>query len=134
MNGPESWLIYAQEDLRMATWAMKQKIYNQVCFHAQQCVEKSLKAFLVHQRQAPPKTHRLVALTELIGGQDFDDFARGIDFLDQVYIPSRYPDIHPGALPDGLPNQKQALEALETARQIFALVNQKISQAGDYRP
>lgn len=127
MYGPEAWLIYAQEDLQMATWAMKEKINNQVCFHAQQCVEKSLKALLVHQGLAPPKTHRLVALLELIGKQDFNDFARGLDFLDQVYIPSRYPDIHPGALPQGLPNQKQALEALETARQIFALVNQKLS-------
>ncbi|GAB4578834.1 MAG: hypothetical protein Fur0022_15710 [Anaerolineales bacterium] len=102
MYGPEAWLIYAQEDLRGATSAMKEKINNQVCFHAQQCVEKLLKAaLLVHQGQTPPKTHRLVALLELIGKQDFNDFARGLDFLDQVYIPSRYPDIHPGALPEG---------------------------------
>jgi len=52
-------------------------------------------------------------------------------WLRQIYMPTRYPDAHPGILPDGLPNKTQALEALETARKIFDLVKQKLSQAGD---
>ena len=33
------------------------KLFNQVCFHAQQCVEKALKAFIAAGGVAPPKTH-----------------------------------------------------------------------------
>jgi HEPN domain-containing protein len=53
------WLAFAQEDLRVAELVWKQAIYNQVCFHAQQCVEKALKGLLVAQWELPPHTrHR----------------------------------------------------------------------------
>ncbi len=37
------WLYFAYEDLRVAELVWGQAIYNQVCFHAQQCIEKALK-------------------------------------------------------------------------------------------
>lgn len=40
----ERWLTFAREDLRMAELAMAETLWNQVCFHVQQCVEKILKA------------------------------------------------------------------------------------------
>jgi HEPN domain-containing protein len=42
----ERWLAFAREDLRMAELALAEDIYNQVCFHAQQCVEKAIKGWL----------------------------------------------------------------------------------------
>ena len=39
----EHWLIFAHQDLRMAELALDEGIYNQVCFHSQQCVEKAIK-------------------------------------------------------------------------------------------
>ena len=39
----ERWLAFAREDLRMAELALSESIFNQVCFHAQQCVEKAIK-------------------------------------------------------------------------------------------
>ena len=36
-----------------------------VCFHAQQCAEKYLKAFLIRHRAAFPKTHDLLDLLDL---------------------------------------------------------------------
>lgn len=42
----ERWLTFAREDIRMADLAMSKALWNQVCFHAQQCVEKILKAWL----------------------------------------------------------------------------------------
>jgi HEPN domain-containing protein len=131
MNEYEAWLRYARDDLRVAGWAMEGEVFSQVCFHAQQCIEKSIKALLVNAGAVPPKTHRLVVLMDLLRGADFEALMPMIRFLDQIYMPSRYPDALPGTLPEGLPNRKQAFEALETARQIFALVNQKLSQAGD---
>jgi len=43
----KNWLDFAYEDLRMAELALKEKIYNQVCFHSEQCVEKVLKAIII---------------------------------------------------------------------------------------
>ena len=31
------WINFASEDLRMAELALNEGIYNQVCFHSQQC-------------------------------------------------------------------------------------------------
>jgi HEPN domain-containing protein len=39
----EQWLAFAHQDLRMAEMALAEGIYNQTCFHAQQCVEKVIK-------------------------------------------------------------------------------------------
>ncbi|MFO7541160.1 MAG: HEPN domain-containing protein [Chloroflexota bacterium] len=35
------WLRFASEDLQIAEFALEEQIYNQVCFHSQQCAEKS---------------------------------------------------------------------------------------------
>jgi hypothetical protein len=35
----DRWLEFARQDLQMAELAMNESIYNQVCFHSQQCVE-----------------------------------------------------------------------------------------------
>jgi HEPN domain-containing protein len=40
----------------------KEPLPDIVCFHCQQCIEKYLKAYLVSQGIAPPRTHDLDAL------------------------------------------------------------------------
>ena len=40
--------------------------YDAVCFHAQQCVEKLMKAVLTSRGQQPPHTHDLIRLDELL--------------------------------------------------------------------
>ncbi|MCX7017993.1 MAG: HEPN domain-containing protein [Candidatus Sumerlaeota bacterium] len=40
----DRWLEFARQDLQMAELALNEGIYNQVCFHSQQYVEKCLKA------------------------------------------------------------------------------------------
>jgi HEPN domain-containing protein len=59
------WLTFAQEDLKVAEVIFDQAIYNQVCFHAQQCVEKALKGLLVHQGQVTARTHSITDLLSL---------------------------------------------------------------------
>ncbi len=44
----KQWLQYAGDDLRVADILLREQIYTQVCFHAQQCVEKAFKSVLVH--------------------------------------------------------------------------------------
>ncbi len=36
--------------------------FDAVCFHAQQCIEKLMKALLIHLGALPPKTHDLATL------------------------------------------------------------------------
>lgn len=40
-----TWVHFAEEDYLSAKVLFEEEIYNQVCFHAQQSVEKMLKAF-----------------------------------------------------------------------------------------
>ena len=58
----ERWLAFARQDLRMAELAFAEGIYNQTCFHAQQCVEKVIKGWLEQQGRTPPRTHRMADL------------------------------------------------------------------------
>lgn len=62
------WVYKAEEDYRAAlTLARKRKdpVPDNVCFSAQQCAEKYLKAFLAHHRKRFPKTHDLVELLNI---------------------------------------------------------------------
>jgi len=55
-----NWIFFAEEDLLSAEIMLKEKIFNKVCFLSEQCVEKALKAFLLHKNVLPEKTHKLV--------------------------------------------------------------------------
>jgi HEPN domain-containing protein len=57
MRDAEGWLEFARQDLRMAELAMQEGLFNQVCFHSQQCAEKSLKAWLAKQNANIPRIH-----------------------------------------------------------------------------
>ena len=64
---PLAWMQRAEEDWLLARSALRRKvplIYG-TTFHAQQCVEKYLKALLLSCRQAFPRTHDLIALHDL---------------------------------------------------------------------
>lgn len=40
------WQYFAHQDLQMAELALNEGIFNQVCFHSQQCVESASKVCL----------------------------------------------------------------------------------------
>ncbi|GFP20696.1 hypothetical protein HKBW3S03_02200 [Candidatus Hakubella thermalkaliphila] len=124
------WLEIADEDYRMAQLAMKEKIYNQVCFHSQQCVEKSLKA-LIEARQKVPKIHKLGDVVELCLrlGYMLEQYQNDIEFIDKFYTSTRYPFIV-GMLPGGLPIEQDAEKALQIADTISNLVKKQLERFG----
>lgn len=123
MSAPHNlWWSFAREDLKVAEWAYQEQLYNQVCFHAQQCVEKTLKGLLLQQNITPPKTHYLVDLMQLLVPNPLGQLEPAIRRLDRFYIPTRYPDALPGMMMSGLPSKADAEEALAVARQVNALV------------
>jgi HEPN domain-containing protein len=63
----DEWVRKAEEDAAVAAWASGAGHYDTACLHAQQAVEKYLKALLVAQGKEFPKTHALRALFDLTG-------------------------------------------------------------------
>lgn len=120
-NESERWLQFAHEDLHVARLAMQEKIYNQACFHSQQCAEKAIKGLLAFQGAKPPRTHSLSDLLGLLSPNPFASDS-DIQLLDRFYIPTRYPDALPGTLPEGLPDHKDAIEALRVAQHVWETV------------
>ena len=133
-QGSERWLDFAREDLRMADLAMPEGMYNQICFHSQQCAEKAIKGLLLLQDRTPPRTHLLGDLLTVLAPNPFTS-SFDIQLLDRFYIPTRYPDALPGSLPEGLPSRGDATEALSVARHVLdavaALVQQTSGDEGD---
>jgi HEPN domain-containing protein len=89
----EQWMLYAKADLALAQAPLPEGgMYEQLCFHAQQAVEKSLKAILVAADVDIPYTHNLQKLIDLLPAEvppnaDVVDAAR----LTAYAISTRYP-------------------------------------------
>jgi len=63
------WIAKAENDLKTAAHTLKLGALcptDTVCFHAQQCVEKYLKAILVLEAIDFPKTHDIEAILKLL--------------------------------------------------------------------
>lgn len=66
-GSPEAWLRFAKSDLAIAKTARQEEILlEELCFHAQQACEKSIKAVLISKGIEPPKTHHIGALLEVV--------------------------------------------------------------------
>lgn len=63
------WISKAEGDYataRRELRAAESPNFDAVCFHAQQCIEKLMKALLIRLGVVPPKTHDLVILDRLL--------------------------------------------------------------------
>ena len=52
--------------MKLGFQALAPEFYDPICFHAQQCIEKYLKAWLQEANIRPPRTHELNVLLHLI--------------------------------------------------------------------
>jgi HEPN domain-containing protein len=123
----KEWLASAASDLEtMEAIVANENLTHVVAFHAQQAVEKSLKALLELYDKPVPKTHsilRLGALTDACFWMD----AEMADLLDKLYIDARYPgDL--GLLPEGKPSVEQARKFFDYARSVYAQVRVEINR------
>ena len=75
-----------------------------VAFHAQQAVEKSLKAVIEEYELGSVKIHNLERLFEIVRHcVEIDADLSIIEMLDKLYVYSRYPG-NLGLLPNGMPS------------------------------
>lgn len=66
-HSAQVWMKYARADLELARISLPAgAMYEQLCFHAEQAVEKSLKAVLASVGIDFPPTHSLQRLIDLI--------------------------------------------------------------------
>ena len=119
----EAWLIKAGEDLdAIRVLRTSQKLTGVAAFHAQQCVEKCLKAVAEERLENVPRIHDLRRLWEIVS----DQFQEALDVdllreLTDVYTDSRYPgDV--GLMPSGQPTEKDAARFEQFAVDVHAKV------------
>ena len=89
------WLAKADGDLTTARRELRSRRspnYDAACFHAQQCVEKHLKAWLVEQGHPFPKIHDVAVLLDLCeGGARWDLLRPEMDWITSLAVEVRYP-------------------------------------------
>jgi HEPN domain-containing protein len=98
-NEAKRWLEYAEKDMRAAYTLLNSGEFfpRQICFLAEQCAEKSVKAILVFEEVDFPKHHDLDRLRDLIpDGWKFKELFPDLAELTIWAVESRYP----GATPD----------------------------------
>ena len=90
-------------------------------FHAQQCVEKYLKALLVAQGLTFPRTHDLVALSDLClqGGITIPVAQDALDRLAAYAVQVRYPGVEPAL--------DEAREAIQVAQAMRRFVRKSLN-------
>ena len=122
------WLDRAIEDLTVARLVLREQHTAHACFLSQQCVEKSLKAYLLAKTNTYPRTHKLVDLLAECQPIEptFSQFLTDCTVIDQYYIPTRYPDGIPGGTSGGLPGETEAKEAVASADKILQFVSKQL--------
>lgn len=121
----KKWLIKANNDLKVAENELQlpsgKVITDAVCFHAQQAVEKFLKAYLITQKVEFGKTHNLEYLRELCLGVDEDFKQIEVGNLTYYAVEVRYPDEF------YTPTIKEARESVDLARKIKEFIIRKLA-------
>lgn len=112
---PLAWVARAEDDYAIAVSSLRKKkpnIYG-ACFHAQQCAEKYLKSMLVAKKQAFPKTHDLIALSDLCeqAGILLGMAKKQLNDLSDHAVRVRYPGTEPT-----FDETRQALDTAKTVR------------------
>ncbi len=123
----KEWLVHADEDLRLAKHALKLKSscpYKLIAYHAQQCAEKYLKAYLVFRNIDFPYTHNISHLLELC--PDLAEQAKDLQeakVLTPYAITARYPG-------KGKVIKRNALQAIKIADNVRRVIRGVLKKRG----
>jgi HEPN domain-containing protein len=124
----KEWISFAEDDIRIAEVAMKLKSnvpHRIIAFHAQQCAEKYLKAYLVSQEVDFPYTHSIATLLKLC-----DKYSLRIkeiqdaDLLTPYAITARYPG------QDERVTKSDVSQAIKLAKKVRQTVRTALKELG----
>ena len=121
----KKWIIKAERDSKTAEKLMgvDEIITDTACFHAQQAIEKYLKAFLIYHQIPFGRTHDLIFLVQKCKDidSDFEKFnTPKIDRLTDYAVEVRYPNEF------YIPSVEEARESHQIANEIGNLVKDKL--------
>jgi HEPN domain-containing protein len=121
------WLRHADDDLRLARLAFKLKSavpYKLIAYHAQQCAEKCLKAYLVFKKIDFPYTHDLsLLLDKFPPSASWSNDIRVMTTLSIYAITTRYPG-------EDKVTKKEALQAVSKAETIQDAILRELARDG----
>ncbi len=122
------WLARAIDDLAAAEELLdREDLTNIVAFHAQQAVEKALKAVIEELDLGLHRTHSLTRLYEMI--RPYHPVIADVDMMDRleaVYIEARYPG-EMGLLPYGKPSPEDAANFYGFARDVVRQLQARLA-------
>jgi HEPN domain-containing protein len=125
-GSPADWLRHARSDLALARQRPKRGVlFDTLCYHAQQAVEKSLKAVLLARGVPFPYTHDLARLITLVrtARADWPAELDAAASLTEYAVSSRYPSI------SGDVTAKQRREAVRLARAVMSWAQGQVRAA-----
>lgn len=94
-DDPREWLNRARSNLARAQAQLPGVYLEDLCFDAQQAVEKAIKALLIKRSIAFPYIHDLARLVTLLeeAGQEVPTSVRRAEALTQYAVTTRYPGL-----------------------------------------
>lgn len=118
-NHVKEWLRQSDEELRTARYLLAGDFYRSACYHAEQSIEKFLKAHLIAKGWDLEKAHSIRRLLAIAtdNGLSFDIEELDIVFIDSIYR-GRYPG-ESGLLPHGEPDGADAEHAVKIASHLM---------------
>ena len=121
------WLEHAWQDLEAARQLVTiEHLTGIAAFHAQQTVEKALKAIIEEYDLGLVKTHDIERLYATIEGRIIleEDM---LEQLNTVYLDARYPADF-GLMPGGLPSKNEAENLLNFAEKSYETIKQYLKK------
>ena len=121
------WMSYADEDLDLANYALKMpgiRSYRLIAFHAQQCAEKYLKAYLVYHDIDFPYTHDIRKLLKLCGNAIWIEKIKNAEELTSFAVTTRYPML------DEKVTENEAVEAVNLASIVRKTIRKALLDEG----
>lgn len=116
------WLEYAKENLKSSKVLLENKLYNPCLQNIQQSVEKAIKAILIEKSIILRKTHSINELRNILDENELDTKLSedDCDFLDSIYLPSKYPMV--SVLPFYEPNEETCQRGIKVAESVIQTV------------
>ncbi len=127
----------AVKDIERARRAFQEGDYPEAVFHAQQCVEKAVKAMIEARREyvynhGPRLASVFVRVFEHEWRPEFEEIVDSLGWFSEYYTRSRYPFLFRGRVmsPDEFIDSDIAREALDRASRVIKIVESYLRERG----
>ena len=132
VNRARDWFAQAERDLAQAKDSRARGRHEWACFAAHQAAEKAIKALHLHLGQEAWGHVVAKLLQELPGSIALPgELVEKASFLDNMYIPTRYPNSHPEGAPFEHYGPLQSEEAIRYAGEIIEFVRSQMAGQED---